>query len=137
MNDMIMYKRLVGEYVKDELKKGRTIEQIKKRLIDIGYRERDVDVVLRGFEFRERDLRNKESGLVIRRTTANIWLVLALIIIVVNAAFFLYYFSNPSYVLVKETPTGFVTEGITKEELRNLEESFNVSDETEGLVEIS
>lgn len=132
-----MYKRVVGEYVKDELKKGKTIEQIRKRLIKLGYKEKDVDEVLRGFEYREADLKQKERKVSIAKTRVHVLLSLMLIIVVVNAAFFFYYFSNPKYVLVRETPTGLVTTKITEEELMNLEKSLNISESSEGLSRIT
>lgn len=130
-----MYKKVVGSYVKDELKSGKTIEQIRKRLMKVGYNERDVNSVLREYEFRETDLKNKENYIRAHRITTNVWLIVAIAIIIVNAVFFFYYFNDTNYVLVRETPTGLVVEDITREEFINLENSFNVS--SEGLSKIS
>ena len=132
-----MYKRLVKAYVKDELEKGKNIDKIRKKLLKSGYKEKDVNSVLRTYEFREKDLMNKGEEVAVEGTTSKIWLVVALVIIVINAAFFYYYFTNPNYVLVRETPTGLVVEDITEEELRNLEMSLNASNGVEGLTEIS
>lgn len=135
---VIMYKRVVGEYVEDELKKGKTIDQIRMRLIKVGYRERDVDNVLRTFELRESDLANKGERLAVQRTRVYVLFAIIFLVTVVNAAFFFYYFSEPDYILVRETPTGLVTVDVTKEEFRNLQESLNVSNGSgEGLGEIS
>lgn len=133
-----MYKRVVGEYVEDELKKGKTIDQIRKRLIKVGYRKRDVDSILRTFEYREADLKQREHKISLAKTNVHILLSIVLVIAIINAAFFFYYFSSPDYVLVRETPTGLVTEDITKEELRNLEMSLNMTNSSmEGMSEIS
>ncbi len=132
-----MYKRLVKAYVKDELEKGKNIDKIRKKLLKSGYKEKDVNSVLRTYEFREKDLMNKGNEVAVEGTTSKIWLIVAVVVLLVNAAFFYYYFNNANYVLVSETPTGLVTTRISAEELRILEESLNVSDKVEGLTGIS
>ncbi len=132
-----MYKRVVGEYVKDELRKGKAIEQIRKRLVKSGHDKKEVDEVLRTFEYRETDLKNKGNMLATQRTRVHMLLAIILLISIINLVFFFYYFSNPDYVLIRETPTGFVTTGITEEELRNLESSLNVSGSIGGLSKVS
>lgn len=132
-----MYKRLVKAYIKDELEKGKSIDKIRKTLLKSDYNETDVNSVLRTYEFREKELINKGNEVAVAGTTSKIWLVVALVVIVINAAFFFYYFNNTNYVLVSETPTGLVTTEISEEEFRNLESSLNVSDDVDGLVEIS
>lgn len=133
-----MYKRLVGEYIKDELKKGETIDQIRKRLIKTGYDKKDVDEVLRTFEYKEADLKNKGNRLAIKRMRVHVLLVIILLVSVINAAFFFYYFSNHNYILVRETPTGFITTTATEEELQNLEQNINRTNSSlEGLSKIT
>ena len=119
-----MRKRVVSEYIDDELRKGKNIEQIRKRLLVVGYNTNDVDDVLRDFKYREARINDEEGKL---KRNLVISGAILLIIILVNATIFLYQSSNPNYVLVKETPTGLITEPITKEELQNLEESFNLT----------
>ena len=135
---MIMYKRVVSAYVEEELRKGVTIEEIKKRLVYIGYKEEDVSDVLRTFEFREADLNNKESKVETQRTKVHLMLAIILLFTILNTTFFFYYWSAPDYLLIKETPTGLVTEGVTEEEIRSSESSFNASNRSvEGLKGIS
>lgn len=132
-----MYKRLVSSYIKDELKKGKTIGQIRKKLLKAGHPEKDVDNVLRTYEFKEKDLKNKAQTLQTTKTKVNFTVAIIIIVIIINLAFFFYYASNPNYILVRQTSTGLVTEPITKQELQNLEQSLNLSDSEEGLSEIS
>ena len=133
-----MYKRIVGEYVKDELKKGKTVDDVRKQLLKSGHNKKDVSEILRSFEYREKDLENKRDIITTQRTRAHMLLAIILLISVINVAFFFYYFSNPDYVLIEETPTGLVTREITKGEFRNLENSLNESDSSiEGLWKVS
>lgn len=117
-----MYKKVVSEYVSDELNKGKTIDSIRAKLVTCGYQQDDIDEVLRSFEHREAHLKNVETK--IKRHTA-ITAGFILLVIVINAFFFIHYLTDPNYVLVKETPNGLVTQSITQEELDSLQKQFN------------
>ena len=123
-----MHKRIVGHYVEQELKKGKTLEQIRKKLIKSGHDSKEVAELFRTYELRENDLMQRERKLSKAIAGMKIATSVALVFLVINAAFFFYYFNSPHYVLVRETPTGLMTEPITRAELKNIENSFNVSE---------
>ena len=128
-----MYKRVVSGYVEDEIKKGKTINQVRKDLIKLGYNKEDVEEVLRAFEIRESDLRSKEDRLKNTKTKLSILLLIILVVVIINLTLFFRYSSN-NYILVKETPTGLVTQTITKEELQSLEKNLNLSNSSEKTI---
>jgi len=128
-----MYKRVVSEYVEDEIKKGKTINQVRKDLIKLGYNKEDVEEVLRAFEIRESDLKVKEGRLKNTKTRLSILLLIILVVVIINLTLFFRY-SSTNYILVKETPTGLVTQTITKEELQSLEKNLNLSNSSEKTI---
>ena len=132
-----MFKRLVSEYVSDELKKGKCLAKIKKKLLQSGYKENDVDEVLRSFELREADLHTKEKKVFRTKTKVQVVLLIIVILALVNAVFFYSFFSDPNYVLVEETPTGLVMRSISEEELSDMQKGLNASHSVEGLLGIS
>ena len=110
---MFMHKRIVGEYIKDELKKGKTFEQIRNQLMKTGYNKEDVNGVLRTFEYREADLKSKEHKLDTQKTKVHELITVVLIVCFLNTALFFYYFYNPNYLLVKKTPIGLFVVGLS------------------------
>jgi hypothetical protein len=133
-----MFKRLVGAYVKDEICKGKSLKQIRKQLLKSGYKKDEVDEVLRTYEYREEDLKQKEKKVTKTKTRVHVLLSVIIILAIVNAIFFYNYFSNPNYVLVEQSPTGLVMRTVSENELKNIQQDLNItSSDAEGLPSIS
>jgi len=122
-----MYKRVVNDYIECELKQGKTLDQIRKRLISVGYDKEDLDEILRTFEYREGDIRNREERLETTKTRLSVLLVIGLAVIIINAAFFFYYFSNIDYMQLRGIPTGLIIANATEEEPPPLEKDLNIT----------
>ncbi|MBW2981017.1 hypothetical protein KY360_06395 [Candidatus Woesearchaeota archaeon] len=121
-----MYRRIVAEYIEDELKKGKTIVQVRKRLTKVGYDKKDLNEVLRTFEYREGDLKNREVKLETTKTRLNVLFVVSLAIIVMNAAFFFYYAYSQD-MSFGGIPTGLTIANTTVEEPQPLEKNLSIS----------
>lgn len=121
-----MYKRLVSNYVTDELRKGKTIDQIRKRLTKVGYNKKDLDEVLRTFEYRETDLKNREHRLEGIKTGLKIVFSIIFVLAIINVTFFFYYFSDSYDLFGGGIPTGMSVANTTKEE-PHLEKDLNIS----------
>ena len=126
-----MYRRIVAEYIEDELKKGKTVDQIRKRLVKVGYNKKDLDEVLRTVEYREGDLKNREDQLETTKTRLNVLFVVSLAIIIMNAAFFFYFLSGTDYISLRGIPTGLSIANTTGEP-QPMQKNLSVSNSSMG-----
>jgi len=124
-----MLKRLVTDYIQEELKSGKSLHQIKSRLITVGYSKDDVNDVMKGFETHKTHMNIVNSK--IKRHAALVALIM-IIIIVANALFFAYYSNNQEVIVVEKTPTGYVVVDLNNEEINNVKE--NIKTEKENII---
>ena len=116
-----MVKKIIHDYIQKEVKKGKSLDQIKSRLIRIGYDKNEINDVIKTFETHKTHMNIVNDK--IKRHTVIIALFLT-ILIIINVLLFSYYSNNPEIVVVEKTDSGYVVLDIDQEDMNNIKQEI-------------